>query len=165
LSPFILGPVPLYKGKVSKLMENAWQYCKVYECHTDELACPTKAYWEWAEAGWANPRPKRYPMGKGAVPLYSLWEGYSLPYIEARRVIYAPLYSRAVRKASAFQQLVEACEAGPVAIRDFDGYDHDAEGISIDEVSTREDKKMGHAFVLKMMLLGRDDLTGERRLT
>ena len=34
LSPFLLGPVPLYKGapiEESQTMENAWQYAKVYK--------------------------------------------------------------------------------------------------------------------------------------
>jgi len=161
LSPFKLGPIPLYWDKEAALMENAWQFAKVYQAHVDEHGLPTQAYWDWAKEGWADTRAHRYPMGKGAKPLYSLWAGKMLPYIEARKVIYSPLYSRAVRKTEAFKALVEACEKGPVAIRDFDGYDHDALGMSLDEVVDCESKKQGHAFVLKMMLLGRDDLTGE----
>jgi hypothetical protein len=36
LSPFHLGPCELYDGHVSKNMENAWQYSKVYKNHTGE---------------------------------------------------------------------------------------------------------------------------------
>lgn len=71
-------------------MENAWQYAKVYKQHTHNGA-PTSDYWDWARAGWSNPSAVRFPMGRGAKPEYSLWDGQRLGYIEARKKIYAPL--------------------------------------------------------------------------
>ena len=85
LSPFTLGPCPLYGGRSSLNMENAWQFAKVYKQHATPSGEPTAAYWEWAEKGWADRWAHRYPMGKGAVPLYSLWDGERLSYVEARR--------------------------------------------------------------------------------
>ena len=70
LSPFHLGPVELYDGHIAKNVENAWQYAKVYAQHVTEGE-PDESYLEWATAGWKNSRAVRYPMGKGAVPLYS----------------------------------------------------------------------------------------------
>src|SRR5579885_3078321 len=99
LSPFFLGPIELYGGRVSKNMENAWQFAKVYEEHANRTnGAPNAAYWKWAEAGWADSRARRYPMGRGAKPLYSLWDGKHLGYVEARSKIYGPLYGRAVRE-------------------------------------------------------------------
>src|SRR5262249_38995939 len=96
LSPFYVGPIPLYGGRMPTCLEKAYQYCKVYRAHADENGNPTAAYWRWAEEGWANPRPVRFPMGRGAKPLYSLWDGERLGYVEARKRIYAPLYAGAV---------------------------------------------------------------------
>jgi len=157
LSPFFLGPIPLYKNRVAQLMENAWQYAKLYQNHA-ENGEPTKAYWNWAERGWAEGVAHRYPMGRGSKPLCSLWDGAKLTYTRARRVIYAPLYAEAVRKTDAFIHLAAQALTGPLAIRDFDGYDHDALGMTLDQVMACETRKMGHAFVLKMLLLQRTDL-------
>ena len=147
LSPMLLGPVPLYDGMWSRTMENAWQFSKVY---------PACVYWPWARAGWDNPRAVRYPVGRGAKPLYSLWAGEQLGYIAARKRIYIPLYAQAVR----FHQLSlladlrnRACQ-GDIVILDFDAYDHRALGYSWDDVVNDPDRKMGHGFVLAMMIEG-----------
>lgn len=156
LSPFILGPCPLYDIWVSKNMENAWQYAKVYATHADANGDPTDAYWTWAQYGWNKDRADRYPMGRGAKPLYSWWDGQKLGYIEARKKIYAPLYSRAVEPTEAFKTLKEMYDRGDdLWLWDFDGYDHQALGMTFDDVLNCETKKMGHAFVLAMMLEGK----------
>jgi hypothetical protein len=148
LSPMLLGPVMLYDGHWSATMENAWQYAKVYPGYDNG------SYWPWAQAGWANPRGVRYPMGKGAVPLYSAWAGERLGYTQARRRIYAPLYAQAVRFYSRhlLTALKHQAAAGDLVIRDFDAYDHRALGYSWGDVIADPDRKMGHGFVLAMML-------------
>lgn len=147
LSPMLLGPVPLYSGMWSRTMENAWQYAKVYR---------PDGYWPWARAGWASPRAVRYPMGKGARPLYSLWAGDELGYIEARRRVYAPVYAQAVRfgPLNLFLQLRDLCRQNDVVLIDFDAYDHRALGYSWDDVMNDAERKMGHGFVLAMMIEG-----------
>src|SRR5258708_5598355 len=72
LSPFHLGPVPLYDGTRAVSMENAYQFSKVYPVHVDETGAIKSDYWRWARRGWNSPAI-RYPMGKGAKPLFSLW--------------------------------------------------------------------------------------------
>lgn len=122
LSPFHLGPVPLYGGRTSRTMENAWQYAKVYRQHLDENQRPSDAYWRWAEEGWANPRAVRYPMGKGAKPAYSLWEGEQLGYIDARLKLYWPMYQNAVVQTRGFEKLAQlAASLEEVVLFDFDG--------------------------------------------
>eukprot|EP00696_Hemimastix_kukwesjijk_P011838 gnl/Hemi2/24845_TR8355_c0_g1_i1.p1 gnl/Hemi2/24845_TR8355_c0_g1~~gnl/Hemi2/24845_TR8355_c0_g1_i1.p1 ORF type:complete len:193 (+),score=32.92 gnl/Hemi2/24845_TR8355_c0_g1_i1:80-658(+) len=95
LSPFFVGPITLYGGHVARNLENAWQYCKVYPQHVDADSLEIlPAYWTWAKHGWAQKTAVRFPMGRGAKPLFSLWDGSRLGYIEARKKIYAPLYAQ-----------------------------------------------------------------------
>jgi hypothetical protein len=156
LSPFLIGPCDLYPGAAcaqSKNMENAWQFAKVYPQFLDKDGNPGADYPSWARRGWLTERGIRYPMGKGAAPAYSFWDGKKLGYIEARKQIYIPLYSAAVQKTAAFEKLAGLYrEHGKLVLRDFDGYDHRAFGFSLDAVINNPEKTMGHAFVLAMLL-------------
>lgn len=155
LSPFFVGPVDLYDGYKSYNLENAWQFSKVYYNHVDEQDNPTQEYFDWAQKGWDSIRAHRYPMGKGSVPLFSYWDGAKLTYIEARKKIYIPLYAQAVQKTFAFQKLKKMHEAGEdLYLWDFDGYNHRALGLSYEEVINDPNRKMGHAFVISMLLEG-----------
>jgi len=161
LSPFVLGPCDLYDGHVSKTMEAAWQCAKVYACHVDENSDPTQEYWDWAQMHWDNSRAQRYPMGKGAKPLYSLWKGEKLSYVEARKKIYIPLYYEAVKKTSAYASLEMHHELDEdIYLWDFDGYNHRAMDMSWDDVVNNDTRPMGHAFVLAMALEGYDKYLG-----
>jgi len=156
LSPFFLGPVPLYPGvgiSESRNVENAWQYSKVYPEHVNAEGNPTPSYFEWAEAGWQKERADRYPMGKGRKPLYSWWAGAKLGYVDARKQVYIPIYAKAVVATQAFAHLLALCRTGgDIALWDFDGYDHLALGMTLKEVANCPSRKMGHAFVLAMLL-------------
>ena len=156
LSPFLLPGGDLYEQHTSVNMENAWQFAKLYAQHAQDGA-PTDAYWRWAIAGWSDPKAHRYPMGKGARPLCSWWEGRTLGYIDARKQIYAPLYRRAVVKTEAYANLAAMLriESRDIYLRDWDGYDHLAKELTIAEVANNPAKKMGHAFVLWALLAGR----------
>lgn len=152
-SPFTLGPVDLYGGHVAKNVENAWQFTKVYKEHENDKGDPNEAYYEWAKIGWEDTFAHRYPMGKGMIPLYSYWDGQKLDYIEARKKIYAPLYARAVVKTEAFQKLLDLYKSEETfVLLDFDGYDYLSMGMTLKEVLNEPKKKMGHAFVLAMLL-------------
>jgi hypothetical protein len=157
LSPMLLGPIMLYNGLWSRTVENAWQYSKVYPEHVQEDGFPGRAWLDWAQYGWDNPCGVRYPMGKGARPLYSAWAGTKLDYIAARRRIYIPLYAQAVRfyQLDLFIGLLRDTVARPdLIICDFDAYDHQALGYTWEDVITDPDRKMGHGFVLAMMIDG-----------
>jgi len=152
LSPFFLGPVNLYNGHVAQNVENAWQYSKVYPQH-DFFGMPKDYWWRWAKEGWAKRRADRYPMGKGKKPLYSWWDGKALSYVEARKKIYIPLYSKAVLVRDEWFQLRDWYHMnGHVALIDFDAYDHRALGYSWADVVNDPSRKMGHGFVLAMLL-------------
>lgn len=153
LSPFFCGPVKLYGGYIAKNVENAWQFSKVYKVHIGQDGDPTDEYFEWAKRGWNDNRAHRYPMGKGAKPEYSWWDGERLGYIEARKKIYVPLYARAVGKTEAYRKLRDLCkDEENIYLWDFDGYDHDKLGMTMMDVLDNPTRPMGHAFVLKRML-------------
>lgn len=154
LSPFLLGPCKLYGDHISENMENAWQYSKVYSQFLTFGGKDVDAsYWKWAKAGWAKKSADRYPMGKGIKPEFSLWDGKHLTYVEARSKIYIPVYRYVVRRTDAYKQLVKIYnEVDDLVLLDFDAYDHASLGYTFDDVINDPNKKMGHAFVLAMML-------------
>lgn len=158
LSPFFAGPCKLYGEYISKNVENAWQFSKCYKTHLDKNNNPSEKYFEWAVNGWNDSYAHRYPMGKGVVPEYSYWDGKKLEYIEARKQIYIPLYSNAVVKTDAFSKLKSRFDLLhdeiDMYLIDFDGYDHKKLNMSYDDVINCKDRKMGHAFVLAMLLEG-----------
>ncbi len=156
LSPFHLGPCPLYDGYVAQKMENAWQFSKLYAQHSDGLCNPTAEYWRWAQQGWSDMRAHRYPMGRGAKPVCSIWNGYRHDYISARKNIYCPLYCNAVKTTVAWQQLKALTQNNiPILLLDYDGYQSDR---SLHQILHDPTRIMGHAFVLAMMLCYGEDV-------
>lgn len=80
-------------------------------------------------------------------------------YIDARKNIYAPLYARAVVKTKAYARLKELVDSGKsVYLMDYDAYRHRNLNMSLTDVLNFPDKKMGHAFVLMMLLTNDDSL-------
>ena len=70
-------------------------------------------------------------------------------------MIYIPIYAREVLKTSAYKKLKSLYDTGiKIALVDFDGYNYWDEGYSMREVINNPKKKMGHAFVLAMLLEG-----------
>lgn len=152
LSPFHLGPSPLYGGHVARCVENGWQFSKCYARDIGPAGEILPSYLPWARDGWARPAV-RYPMGKGAKPEFCLWDGQRLGYVEARKQVYWRLYRDAVRQTDGWKRLVEMHERGPIALWDFDGFDHDRQGMPLSAVIEQTRRPMGHAFVLKAMLM------------
>lgn len=162
LSPFFLGPISLYGEYVSKNMENAWQYSKVYEYYLEDDGAVGERYFKWAQSGWDKHSADRYPMGKGSIPLYSYWDGQQLTYTEARKKIYIPLYAEAVKKTSAFMKLKEIYEdcqgafCGPETLYlwDFDAHNLEPGTFNYWDLANNPNLKFGHAYVLAMLLEG-----------
>lgn len=151
LSPFVLPAPP------AKRFENLWQFSKVYPHQVDANSEPTRGWKLWRQQGWDDNRAHRYPMGKGAIPLYSFWKGQHLDYIEARKQIYIPEYAKNVSKTDSYKalrKLYNDCQLGDneLILLDYDAYDHRALGMSLVDVANNPQRKMGHAFVLMMML-------------
>lgn len=158
LSPFRLGPVALYEDYESKTLENAWQFAKLYreidgKPMVDSAGKPLPAYFQWAKKGWADAKAHRRPAGR-QLPICHYWDGDYLGKVAARRRIYAPLYAALAERTEAFQKLKTLHESGTnLLLVDFDGYDHVALGMSLQDVMDA-DRPMGHAFVLAMLLRG-----------
>jgi hypothetical protein len=160
-SPFLLGPVKLYDKFTACNVENGWQYSKVYPEYAGADRVVTTDYWKWAVGGWNNQRAVRYPMGKGKKPLFSLWNGFRLEYIPARKWIYIPLYSQAVLKTDEFYWLKFLLQDKHrrIALWDFDGYNHHVMGVDFDRVINNPNRTMGHAFIIAMLLQGEFSIT------
>lgn len=158
LSPFYLGPVDMYHGIQAQNVENAWQYAKVYEDQVDKYEDPSKDYFIWAVKGFQSKEAHRYPRGKGAVPLYSYWDGKKYDYVTARKKLYVPLYASAVIKTLEWKLLKKEYskinDKYGLALRDFDVYD--STDLTWKEMIENPNKKFGHGFVLAMMLENQD---------
>jgi hypothetical protein len=136
-------------------MENAWQYSKVYEYYLEDNGEPGDRYFKWALDGWSSQKANRYPMDKDVKPIYSLWEGEKLSYIDARKKIYIPLYSTAVQKTTAFLKLKELYYREPkIYLWDFDGYNNKQLGMSYHDVINNPKLSLGHAFVIAALIEG-----------
>lgn len=155
-SPFLLGPVRVGDME-ARNVENAWQFSKVYPEH-DFMGQPTSAWYEWRRRGFDDVRAHRYPMGKGKKPLYSWHPSVGrLTYIEARRKIYIPLYRDAALRCPSWLRLWDLHKnSGQITLLDFDAYDHYSLGYSWKQVVEDSSRKMGHAFVLAMILENAD---------
>ena len=160
LSPFYLGPLILlasegYPAERCLKMENLWQYSKVYQCHVDADGDPTEEFFEWRRNGFNNSRAQRYPMGKGAKPLYSWWYGLHYGYIDARVNIYIPAYRNLVIATDSYRRLYDwVLQGHDIALRDFDGYDHVSRNMTLQGVIRNTKRSMGHAFILYGLLTG-----------
>jgi len=156
LSPFYLGPImwndPITKStRVCLRFENLWQYSKVYKQH-QQLGPDFDA---WQKNGFESNRAHRYPMGKGAKPLYSLWMGQKLDYIEARKKLYIPQYADLVIRTKSYALLYKwVVEGKDIVLRDFDGYNYKGVGITLKEIVRNHRRPLGHAFVIKALLTG-----------
>ena len=165
LSPFIIEGGPVWTGDVAKNVENLYQFIKVYPCHVDSDGNPTEEWFEWAKKGWNTRAGVRYPMGKGAKPLYSYWNGKKYGYLDAKEKLYVKMYSRSVCRTDAYKKLEELykeClkEKTTLVMRDFDAYNHVNLKLTPYEVLRHPTKKFGHGFVLMFMLLGLLDEKG-----
>ena len=110
------------------IMENIWQFSKIYEVvpkttqrysrfnNTVIWDYPqethvingeiTEEYWVWRQRGFTNPYPVGYSKKNRASCLYSITDnGQKCDYIEARKQIYLPTYTRIVKKQDRFQKL------------------------------------------------------------
>ena len=168
LSPFYLGPVACYDGLMSQTFEYAWQCAKVYPWMMTPDGNPSEKYFAWRDAMWgkkdfASKIDIRFPAGKGNVRKcrYAWWkvngEFQKLNYISARKHIYIPLYAKTVVRTEAYSRLVALRDSGKnLMLIDFDGYNlhHPHYGLTYNDVVHCPLLKMGHGFVLAMLLEG-----------
>ena len=120
---------------------------------TDAKGDPTPEYWEWAQAGWANPKANRFPLGKGSKPSYSYWNGKKLGYMDARLEIYCSLYAKAMQGNRWFDKLKAMTETNDeLILSDPDARDYIAEGKTLKEMLFDTSKPLSHSVLLAMLL-------------
>jgi len=131
LSPYSL------KDENGYIMENVWQFGKVYEkvpnsvqrysrwdktiiweypeqIHVENNKI-TKEYYQWRQLGMENKFAVRYPVGMKArsTVLYYLDEdGSKYDWIESRKKVYLPLYTRLAKQTQEFQELKKMLNNG-----------------------------------------------------
>jgi len=150
LSPFLIKPI----GEDAQNVENFWQYSRVFNEHVDENGEPNESWYKWRDEGFKKKLGDRYPMGKGAKPLYSFYKGNKYGYIEARKKMYAPVYAKSVVMTRAYEELYKVYKNNDdIYLLDFDCYDNEKLGMTMKDVINCETRKMGHCFVLKNMLI------------
>lgn len=106
LSPFFLGEVVNINGK-AKNVENAWQFSKVYKKHLNPDNSIKREYFEWREKGFSDSFAHRYPMGKGAIPEFSLLGNERLDYQEAKDRMYTKMYVKALKESTQAKQFLK----------------------------------------------------------
>lgn len=156
MSPFYLGPVTL-NGLTAQNVENYWQYSKVYPQHLDSDGVITSDYYNWRAKGFTKRRADRYPMGRKAIPAFSLGDGKRLDYIQARKEVYIPAYVQGLENVykqshqarRLFNKIRKLSATVDIYLQDFDGRITDK---TFQEIIHDKDNKMGHAFVLKAWL-------------
>ncbi len=141
LSPYSL------RDEQGRLLENVWQFSKVYEKvtlsvqyisrwnHTITWEWPaethlrnnqlTQEYFHWRREGMNARYAIRYPNGhrNRSQCLFSLKEGEEtrLDYVEARKQIYLPEYCRLVRQKPQFETLTRRLRSENLLIIEIDG--------------------------------------------
>jgi hypothetical protein len=148
-SPFMCqGRIEL-GGLVAHNVENLWQGTKRFEDQIDD------GEWiNWRDSILSNKFAQRYPKGKGAKAICSIWNGKKLDYIPARKKIYVPAY---VKKLKSYcerevNSLIDMLSCTDIYLWDFDGY---ATENSWDEILNDPNRSLGHAFVLKKYIMHR----------
>lgn len=152
LSPFLLGPVRTPDGLTAHVVENLWQFGKVYSQLADENGNPTEEFFQWRENGFSDYKAHRHTLpGK---PLYHWWNGEKLSYTESRKRVYIPVFTMAImQRPDVIRQLKQYLEqGGKVAIRDFDGFNFKANGFDYESFMNYEAKRLGHGHVIAMIM-------------
>lgn len=133
-----IGPYAL-KDKHGRIMENIWQFSKVYvsvpqthekfsrwdntviwqhpaERHINEDGSLTKEYWRWRQKGFKCQYAVRYPVGmkhrKTCQYLLKDNSDEKLTYIEARKRLYLPVYVHLARQQPQYYELLQRLSQG-----------------------------------------------------
>lgn len=152
LSPFFLGPVSSPDGLTAHVVENLWQFGKLYPQLADEYGNPTEEFFKWRLEGFNDPKAHRHTLpGK---PLYHWWNGERLGYIESRKRVYIPVYTMAImQRPEVLRQLKQYLEkGGKVAIRDYDGFNFKKNGFDYESYMNYDKKILGHGHVIAMIM-------------
>ena len=158
-----LGPIqvkcPLTNETlVFHCLENAWQSSKVWQA--DLLANKTEigpSFFARRRQMAASEKGIRHAISskKGERPVFQLWNGERLTYIQARAKIYRPLYERLARQTDAYKRILASVKQGTnVQILGYDGFKMGVEASERELEYHLQDvsKPAGHELLLVFML-------------
>ena len=140
VSPFFVGPVTGPDGAHTNSLEIFWQCGKVFP-HHDNNGQPSEEYFAYREKMYGAkpgeiPKPvMRHPYKEfGYAPddmLYWAWynaelgEYERLSYLEGRKKVYVPEYSKLVANSDAMKWMKSLVDQGKkIALLDFDGFNY-----------------------------------------
>jgi alkylated DNA repair dioxygenase AlkB len=174
LCPFGMGPVTMYPGAralPALTAGNAFEHAKLYAAHADPEGDLTEAHASWMCEG-ARAHAPRFPpsdsgehlgadLGFAEAPLCAVWRDRRLGCVEARLLIYIPLYVEALCRdpeaRAAYGKLralrAAARAAGTrLALFDNTGYDCEAAGLTLEQAAAAPGWATSHALVLAALL-------------
>lgn len=95
-------------------------------------------------------------MGESTKPEFIYWDGRRFTEQAFKEQIFIPLYCRLVKRTDAYAMLVRDYLKNfkEITIYDTDSYDYTQLGMTYQDVIKNNDKKMGHSFLLAMLLEG-----------
>lgn len=154
---------PYYLNDNGMIMENIWQFSKVYEVvpkgtryqsrfskkiiwdHPEEVHVKdgelTKEYFAWREKGFHAEDPIRYPVGFNHRHkcLYAYYDGEKLDYVESRKKIYKKVYTDLVVKEKKFLELKQKLKKENLLIIEIDGPRQESLNYYIDKYDVDDD--------------------------
>lgn len=180
ISPLYIGPVVSSDGLLARTFENLWQYGKVYPKiydvnrkivpGIDEDGNPTREFYEWRKRFYELKKEKgdRHPALPSAIRhrdcKYMVYfneknELEKLDYVTSRKKIYIPEYAKLIVNTDSFKDIKKLYENGEkIALCDFDAWNYYGPNLDQDttivEVVNNPNFKVGHGYVIKMLLQG-----------
>ena len=167
ISPFYVGPVVASDGKVSKTLENFWQFGKVYEGKTifhhyisrrqkedlefvcsDEEGNPTEDWFKVRDYGFNIDHGYRHPFSGKPLYQYYVEDGkvVRLGYIESRKKVYIKEYAKLVYNSSSFKRIKKLLDEGKtIALVDFDAYNYYDHDVMVKRYEA-DKKRFGSSF-------------------
>ncbi len=141
------------EGVMSKTVENAWQFLKIWDFTEGWDANSAKAAFECDCA-------MRFPRGKGSKPVGHYWgeTGECLDYIEARKRIYLPAYCQLLDQPDR-QELIlrlrNEAKLQRIVIWDYDSYSISNLGLqNFSDTINCTVRPFAHAFIVAMAVTG-----------
>ena len=167
LSPMIMGPI-IHNKAVSRILENWWKSCKVYDFEIDHDSDSVKKTFYETQKKWMNldkvnlKKSKFYPKEpKKSFDKVNMKfvlfpnDDKRYTYIDSRSV-YVKLYKQYATKTVSYRKLVKLLNDGyDICLCSYNSIDTNNE-LSLSDIKKRmndPDKSFGHEFVLYSMLM------------
>lgn len=155
-SPLLIGPC-----KDFRIFENYWQYGKIWNYHLDDNDKINIEWKRFNQSGKSLTIGKRHPLSREyGLPILSYYDGEYLEYIESRKKIYIPEYTKLISNTESMKALKEKVRNGEkIMILDVDGPPKSLypEGVEMsiefwNEMLENPKYPFGHGYVVAKLL-------------